>query len=163
MNELSFSEISQVSHIECEEYFPLRVVFDSSIGENRFVGFYGGEASLLEFAVSRETNAIKKLQIVTCKNYEIVDANLILPQHHKSGCIHLANSQHNDCDSFSMSIYADGIVIKISKRAVSKYYAMGQVLFGVGEDNELIALVITNLSANERFHTIVELQAEQIE
>ena len=160
MNELSFSEIAQVSHIECEEYFPLRVVFDSSIGENRFVGFYCGEDSLLEFTVSRETNAVKKLQIVTCRDYKINDTNLVLPQHHKSGCIHLANSQHNDCDLFSMSIYADGIVINISQKDISKYYAMGQVLFGVGEDNELISLVITNLSVDERSHAIVELQAE---
>jgi len=160
MNNLLFNEIPQVSCIECIEYFPLRVVFDPSIGGNHFVGFYGGEDNLLEFTVSN-TNEVKKFQVVTCKDYEFIDTNFAPPHTEKSGCIKLSYPQHNDCDSFKLSVYSDSIHIILSANLATKYYEMGQVFFGVNDDNDLVSLLITNLNADEIQHTMFELQAGQ--
>lgn len=162
MNSITLTENIQVSNIECKEYFPLRVIFDSSVGGNRFVGFYGGDSNLLEFTVNSNTNAILKLQVVTCNNFEFLETNLLLPHPEKSGCVHLKNPQRNNCDTFSLTVYADGISIKISSASAGKYYAMGQVIFGVSDDNELVSLAITKLSADAISHTKSELLAEQM-
>lgn len=53
-----------LSHIEDEEYFPIRVAYDPSIESIRLVGFYYEDTDLLEFTVDRETGAVKKMQIV---------------------------------------------------------------------------------------------------
>ena len=161
MNNFSITGASQASYVECEEYFPLRVIFDPSIGENHIVGFYGGEDNLLEFTVNSNTNIITKFQIVTCKNFDIIGSNLDLPDYEMSGSIHLDAPQHNNCDTFTMSVYADSIMIKLSANTTRRYYAMGQVLFGISDDNEIVTLIITELSAREIAHSIFELQADQ--
>ena len=159
MNNLSFNEIDQVSCVECIEYFPLKVVFDPSFGGNHFIGFYGGDNNLLEFTVS-SANTVKRLQVVSCKNYEIIDSNFAPPHPAQSGCINLNYPQHNDCDSFKMSVYTDCIDIRISTKSATKYYAMSQVMFGMDDNEELVSLIITNLSHEEIAHTIFELQAD---
>lgn len=160
MSNIVFTNIPRISQVECEEYFPLRVVFDPSIGDTQFVSFYGGENNMLEFSVNSNTNLIKKLQVVTCKDYEVLEDNLSIPSVAQYGSVCLMYPQHNNCDIFSLSVYKNGIHIALSSKVASGYYAMGQILFGMGNDGSLVSLIVTNLTADEISHTIFELQSE---
>ena len=160
MNKITFYDNNQTSRLELEDYFPLRVVFDSAIGNNRFIGFYSGDKNLLEFSVDRQSGILRKFQIVTCENYQIIDSERSIPAPSKTGTVAFNYSPHNDCDTFVLSTYNNCIEISLSSDAVFEYYAVGQVLFGVNQNNNLISVIVTEATKEELSHLIYELQCD---
>ncbi|MCF0106941.1 MAG: hypothetical protein HUJ53_09275 [Holdemanella sp.] len=159
MNNITFIEKTMLSHIECEEYFPLRVVFDSVIGNNRFVGFYHGTENLLEFAVDRESGIVKKMQIVNCKNYEIFDREYSILTVEKNGSIAISYPQHNDCEIFELQVYTNCVLLKLSSKSVSNCYAVGQVEFGIDCYGQLATILIADCDEQTISHIIYELKS----
>ena len=158
MNNVTLNNITQGSFLEHETYFPLRVIFDPSIGNNRFVGFYAGDTNLLEFAVDRTTGLIRKFQVVACDNYHVYDEERILPTTSLGGSVGLKNPPHNDCNVFLISVFNNCIDITISDNEAAEYYAEGQVLFGIDNTHNLVSIIITDVTEEDRSHIISELQ-----
>ena len=158
MSKITFLNDTQSSYTEREDYFSLRVVYDPSIGNNRFIGFYYHDTDLLEFTVNRQTDLVKEMQIVISNHYEVINENRPIPMASGAGSICLSHPQHNDCDTFAMKIYNNCFEIIISSKPTEKYFSMGQILFGFDNEENLVSLIVTDVSEADINHAITELQ-----
>ena len=145
-----------LSHIEDEEYFPLRVVNDSSIDSIRFVGFYFKDTDLLEFAVDRKTGFVRKMQVVVCSHFQFSDDEY-LPENTDESKIYLDYAQHNDCNTFKLTVFKNAVQIDISNKPASVFSKCGQVIYGMSSFGELVSVVIINMSVENIAHTKAEL------
>lgn len=160
MHRFHFLPGTQSSRVENEAYFPIRVVFDSAMGTNRFAGFYFGARNLLEFTIDQTSGRVKEFQIVTCDRYHIFEEECTIPSATNFGGISFTGPQHNDCDTFFVEVYSNCFRILLSFAAPAVQYAVGQVLFGLDEGGELVSLTITNITPDDITHTISELQSD---
>ena len=145
-----------LSHIDNEEYIPLRVVYDSSIESIHFVGFYYKDTDLLEFAVDKETGLVRKMQIVVCSHFQFVD-NEYPSEKADDAVPYLYYPQHNDCSIFRLTVYKNAVKVVISNKAVSVFFRCGQVIYGLSSSGELVSVLITNMSVKDIAHTQSEL------
>ena len=145
-----------LSHIEDEEYFPLRVVYDPSIESIRFVGFYYEDTDLLEFTVDRETGLVRQLQIVVCSHFQFVDKEY-LPENADDAVIYLNYAQHIDCDIFSLTVFKNAVQVIISNKTASVFSRCGQVVYGMSSSGELVSVLVANMSSENIAHTQSEL------
>lgn len=150
------------SFIELEEYFALKVVYDPSVESTRYVGFYYRDTDLLELSVDRETGKIKKLQIVICNHFDMVDECLQSTGSFEEGRITFHLPQHNECDTFNVLVYRDAIKIILSSRPTQRIIKCGHVLFGLSDDDRLTAVSVINMSSDEINHAVDELKAGTI-
>ncbi len=157
MNRLLFADKIINSHIENEEYFPLRVVYDSSIENTQFVGFYCGDSDLLELSIDTDSKVIKKLQLVICNHYDFTNDGFINDFDCSSGSIGFDFTQHNDCDLFHVTVYTNAVKVILSDAEPTKYFSCGQVVFGILDDNIISSVIVTGMSASEIEHTKSEL------
>ena len=145
-----------LSHIEDEEYFPLRVVYDPSIESIRFVGFYYKDTDLLEFTVDRETGTVKEMQIVVCSHFQIVDDEFPTEDARES-VIHFNYPQHNDCEVFNLTVFRNAVQVTVSDQAASVFSKCGQVTYGISATGNLVSVLVTNMSTEDIAHTKAEL------
>ena len=145
-----------LSHIEDEEYFPLRVVYDPSIESIRYVGFYFGDTDLLEFTVDRKTGLVRKMQIVVCSHFQFVDEEY-LPEETADAVLYFNYAKHTDCSTFRLTIFNNSVQVIISDINASVFYRCGQVIYGLSSTGELISVLVTDMSAEDIAHTQSEL------
>lgn len=149
------------SHIEIEDYFSLRVVYDSSVEGICHIGFYNIDEDLLEISVNKDTGILKKIQVTICHNYKIIDTDLdisnIIPD---SSDLKFELPDHNECTAFMMEIYNDSAYIKLYQDPASRYIKCGQVLFGLSDANNIVSLIVTGLTETERTHITNELSLQ---
>ena len=157
MNRLLFTSTNKSSHVEIEDYFPLRVVYESSIEDTQFVGFYYGDSDLLELSIDNDSKIIKKLQLVICNHYVFTNDVFNNDLNCLSGSIGFDYTQHNECEAFQVTVYTNAVIIKLSDAEPKKYFSCGQVVFGFLDDNEVSSVIVTGMSAREIEHTKSEL------
>ena len=145
-----------LSHIENEEYFPLRVVYNSSIESVRFIGFYYKDIDLLELTVDRETGLVRQLQIVVCSHFQFVDKEY-LPENADDARIYFNYAQHIDCDIFSLTVFKNAVQIIVSDKTASVFSRCGQAIYGISSSGELISILVANMSVEDIAHTKAEL------
>ena len=144
------------SHLENEMYFPLRVIYDSSIESIRFVGFYYEESDLLEFTVDKETGLIREMQIVMCSHFQFIDDDY-QPAEANTSLISLDYAQHNDCNTFDFTVFNNAFYIIISNETATAFYKYGQVTYGISDSGELVSILVDDLSSVDIAHTREEL------
>lgn len=146
------------SHIENEDYFSLRIVYDSSIEGIRHIGFYNADDDLLEIAVNKNTNMLKRIQVTLCHHYSIID-NVFdvsgVTTINEDVCLEL--SDHNDCSCFNMKVYKNSAVLVLSNAITTKYVKCGQVLFGLDSEENISTLIVSELTKSDIEHIKNEL------
>ena len=145
-----------LSHIENEEYFPLRVVYDSSIDSIRFIGFYYNDTDLLEFTVDRETGFVRKMQIVVCSHFQFEDAEYF-PEDVGESKVYLDYAQHNDCSIFKLTVFKNAVQVVVSDKTASTFSRCGQVTYGMSSSGELISVLVSEMTTEDIDHTKAEL------
>lgn len=145
-----------LSHIENEDYFSLRVIYNPSIDSIRFVGFYYGDTDLLEFTVDRMTGLIREMQIVVCSHFQIVDEEYF-PEETDDAILYFKYPQHTDCSAFQLTVFKNAVRVIISDEAASVFSRCGQVIYGMSSSGELVSVLVTNMSAEDIAHTQSEL------
>ena len=145
-----------LSHIEDEEYFPLRVVYTPSIETIRFVGFYYGDTDLLEFTVDKATGAVRKMQIVVCSHFHFADDEY-LPEEADDAVLYLKYAQHTDCNTFQLTVFKNAVQVIVSEKPASVFSKCGQIIYGISSSGELVSVLVTNMSVENIAHTKAEL------
>ena len=135
-------------------------MYDSSIENTKYVGFYFDDTDLLEFSVDKNTNIIKKFQLVVCNHFKLFDEDLLPASSFEEGCIAFNLPPHNDCDVFKAHIYNNAVKIILSSKPVCKIIKCGQVLFGLSKEDNLVDVSVAEMSAQNISHTIKELSLE---
>lgn len=157
MGKLILTGNNRDSHIINEDYFPLRVVYDSTPENTRLIGFYFGDTDLLEFSVDGNTGVIKKLQLVICNHFKIFGYDYPEELIAASGSIVFDYPQHNDCEFFSVKVFNNAVDIKLTEKEPSFFYFCGQVVFGVSDEDELSEIIVSEMNEMEIKHTKNEL------
>ena len=158
MNSISLINTNRDPHVVNEDYFAVKVVYDSSVESTKYVGFYFGDTDLLEFSVDRETNTIKKFQLVLCNHFEMLDAELHSEDVSETGCVSIGLPQHNECDIFNVRVYRNAVEIILSNKNVEKTIKSGQVLYCLSNAGDLVNVIIEEMTECEIKHTIEELK-----
>lgn len=158
MKNITLILTAKSSCIENEDYFSLRVVFDSSSESIQHIGFYNGTEDLLELSVSKDTGLLQKLQMTICHHYSIDNVSLDI------GNIDTTNEEislelpdHNECESFFMHVYNNCAVITLSDNTPTKRVKCGQVVFCLDDAQNILSIVITGLIQDDIDHIKNEL------
>lgn len=141
-----------------EEYFPAVLEISGSSEElnNHFIEFKYKNTDMCEFAVHRETHAIKRFTLALCNHYAIIEGNLSVPDS-PDGALMIDGPDTAECKTFMVSIYSDGMIIKLSDDNPSYYYRTGNLILALTENNELTDVYLVNLSKAELTHVKNEL------
>ena len=159
MNSISFSNEALDSRVINEVYFPLKVVYDPSLGSD-YIGFYYGQTDLLEFSVSSYSHKLKGILLVTCNRYEVLDTDLPASAVSETGSLYIDLPQHNDCDTFLVRVHRNAVSILLSNKPVQRVIKCGQVLFGLSGENDLATVTVSEMTEQEIAHTTEELHLE---
>ena len=149
------------SHIENEEFFSLRVVFDHDANHVRYAGFYYGCDDLLELAVDRDSGMLRSILLTICNHYSIFDSCFdygnIVPSDEE---VIIRLTDHNECSVFNMDVFNNSAVIKVSETVPSKYVKCGQVLFGIDDNSNICIFIVTELNDDNVRHIAYELESQ---
>ena len=149
------------SHIENEEYFPLRVMFEPKTDDIRHAGFYYGDEDLLELASAGDSDVLKLMQLTICHHYSILESGYDYNSIDISDeNLSLELPDHTECDTFMVSIYDNCIVIKLSSEEPTKFCKSGQLLFGIIDSGCIESIIVTEMTAENIEHTLNELSLQ---
>ena len=156
---MSINLLTKTSYasVECKEYFPLYLWFDTSIENIEHIGLYHEDTALLEFSVDSNTKEIRKMVLTLNKNYKIMQSETVFPSDCMNGTIALLMDQHINCPVFCTTVYQNGIVITLSENIVNKSYRMDKIIVSADEDGNIVKIFVTDLTPDEINHTIREL------
>ncbi len=150
------------SHIENEDYFPLRVIYEASSENIQHIGFYYGDEDLLELCVAKDTGMLQRLQMTLCHHYSVIDNDYDI-----EGVVTTVEDiilelpDHNECGVFDMHIYNNCAVITLSEEIPAKLVKCGQVVFGINEDqNSILSIIVTGLAKETIDHITNELSLQ---
>lgn len=161
MNNIKFILTNKSSNIDNEDYFPLRVVYESSSENLQHIGFYNGDEDLLELSVDKDTKSLQKLQITICHHYLIDDTSFSIESLNTTDeDILFELPDHNECESFYMHVYSNCAVISLSDNKPTNYVMCGQVLFGVNDTHKILSIIVTGLTENDINHIRDELSLQ---
>ena len=148
--------IKTESRFIIEDYFPVILEFSAEELNNHFIEFKYKNTDMFEFAVHRETHAIKRFTLTLCNHYAIIEGNLSVPDS-VDGALMLDGPDTNECKTFMVNVYSDGVLIKLSEENPSVYYRTGNLILALTENNELTDVYLVNLSKAESDHVKNEL------
>ena len=157
MNNIYFTKEKTPSLIVNEDYFPFKIVYDFSVENNKFIGFYHSDIDLLEFTIDKNSNAVKKIQLVICSSYEIVNEAIRIPNCTAEHTAHIDLPQRNECAFFSVKVYNNGLRIDLNDCVSKSFYQCGNAVYGLSEDSTLCTIWFVGLSESNTSHTKFEL------
>ncbi len=158
MNSVSVINKNLDMHVENEDFFALKVVSDPSVESAKYVEFCFGDTDLLEFSLDRETGIVKKILLVLCSHFEILDEILHPASVSEIGCISIDLPERNECGAFNVRVYRDAVGIIISSLPVQRMVSSGRVFFGLSADNDLVSVTVAGMTEKEVSHTAEELK-----
>ena len=68
--------------------------------------------------------------------------------------------KHVDCADLWVTVFDDGLTIRVVDKLTVRYVRTGDVLFGVSSDDDLTSILLTNMSTEEVTHARAELSGE---
>ena len=141
-----------------EDYFPAIVEFSSEELNNRFPEFNYKDTDMSELSVHPETSALKRFTLTLCNHYEIFETALDYPSF-EEGLLFIKGPDSTECNTFLLQIYNNGVRIKLSDSPVNKSIKTGNLILSLSENNELISVIISDLSEAELSHIKRELES----
>lgn len=144
--------------LKLEEYIPLKVICGEREEPVNSISYSKDLKSLLEIAVGIHSGLIKKITLLLCEEYVILDQNLLL---NKKEIID-SKIKFNDymsvkCNCFKIYLYNDGIRLVISDEKSAKFVKMEMLFIGVSKKNEITEICIIQLNKKEIMHIKNEL------
>ena len=139
------------STIACEQFFPLTIEFGTQHDLCRFAEYSFGDSDVLDFILNWETRFPEKMTLVICGHYRIVDASApetILSEANST----FPDLRTTECKTFNLSIFKDGVALKLSNVQASNHCRIGQAIFEFSPDQELVQIWITKMSEKEIEH-----------
>ena len=141
-----------------EDYFPAVVEFSSEELNNHFLEFNFKDTDMFELSVNPKNHALKRFTLTLCNHYEIMETALDYPIC-EEGSLYIEGPESTECKSFLLQVYSNAAQIKLSDTPVNKNIKSGNLIFSLAKDNELVSVVISDLSETELSHIRRELTA----
>lgn len=146
------------SQIENEDFFSLRVTYNSSSENIQHIGFYNGNEDLLELIVDKDSGLLQRIQLTLCNHYSFDDTPLDTGSFELNDEeVYLELLDHIECGSFNMNVYNNCAAIKLSDITPLKYVKCGQVVFGLDDSKNILSIIVTELTIDNINHIRNEL------
>ena len=151
MNEKCYTDF------ENEEYFPIVLLSNEYIDNIRYVEYVHNDDFLLEFTLNKNTNKFYRLKLILCKEFRKFDDVLDVPDQYVDGTLEIDEADKVETSVFTVSVFQNGVSIKLSETEPAEYYRNGQLYAGVDTKGALCVLKIGDLNAGNVQHILKEL------
>ncbi len=158
MNYKIDTTVKAQSKFIAEDYFPAIIEFSSEELNNHFLEFNFKDTDMFELSVHPKTNALKRFTLTLCNHYEIMETALECPIC-EEGSLFIEGPDSTECGIFLLQVYSNAVQIKLSDSPVNKSIKSGNLIFSLSDNNELISVIISNLSETDIAHIKRELKA----
>ena len=113
----------------------------------------------LEIGFLREENKeISEITLIRTNSYKIINAEYFEKDEYEKKTLSLTKKDKKNVDMFEFEIYNNAILINFSNKKSTKNILCGDVLFKLDENNNILKIILLNVSEEVRNHTIEELK-----
>lgn len=139
-----------------EEYFSAVLRFSFEELNNHFIEFNYKNTDMFEISVHPVTHVIKRFTLTLCNHFSIIDRNISVPDW-IDGTMMIFGPDSTDCETFTVNLYNDGMAVKLSSQSPRFCYKSGNLVFAIGDNDELTEVYLINLTETEVNHVKNEL------
>lgn len=139
-----------------EEYFPAIIDFDGEELNNSFIEFKYNDSDMFELSVDKDSHILKRFCLTLCNHCSFEEVSLHVPNCDE-GVLYFYEPNTIECETFSLTVYTNGIKLQTSIKSLSSHIKCGQVIFAFTDSEELGAILITELTKDEILHVKNEL------
>lgn len=134
-----------------DPYLVLEVNFGDEADTYRHMGFYYGDTNLLEIGTDFFTKRIGRLVLVDCEEHYENPGTISKPLC-SEGTLYYEMPRQVECDAFRMDLFDDGVKLKLSSSDAAEYVKCGCVYFGFSATDEIVEIIVAELSENDVAH-----------
>ena len=135
-----------------EDFFAAIAVLGDELDYVKFVGLYN-EDDLVELQLDPDVMAVSQVTLTNCRHFDDhADA--------EEGVVVVDMPKHVDCTDLWVTVFDDGLTIRVVDKLPVRYVRMGNVMFGVSADDDLTSILLTSMSPEEISHARAELSGE---
>lgn len=144
--------------IKLEEYIPLKIICNDYEEAVKYVSFSKDNTSSLEFVFGINSNLIKGITLLLCKDYiETTDelkVENIVEKEIKLKCDNV------ECNMFKTILYSNGARIICSDKDTCEYVKLDKVYLGMSDKDEITEICIYDMRTYELEHLKKELMLQ---
>ena len=134
-----------------DPYLLLEIIFGDEIDTYHHMGFYYEDTNLLEIGTDFYTKRIGRIVLVDCEEHFENSSKLIKPSC-SEGTLFYEMPRQIECDIFRMDLFDDGVKFRLSSSDVVEYIKCGCVFFGFGAIDEIVEIIVADLSEKNIAH-----------
>ena len=141
-----------------EDFFAAIAVLGDELDYVKFVGLYN-EDDLVELQLDPDVMAVSQVTLTNCRHFDDRAEAMPIPDA-EEGIVVVDMPKHVDCADLWVTVFDDGLTIRVVDKLTVRYVRTGDVLFGVSSDDDLTSILLTNMSTEEVAHARAELSGE---
>lgn len=110
-------------------------------------------------SINPDTMAVSQVTLTNCLHFDDCDEAIRVPDA-EEGIVVVDMPKHVDCADLWVTVFDDGLTIRVVDKLTVRYVRTGDVLFGVSSDDDLTSILLTSMSTEEVAHARAELSGE---
>ena len=103
--------------------------------------------------------AVSQVTLTNCRHFDDHAEAMPIPDA-EEGIVVVDMPKHVDCTDLWVTVFDDGLTIRVVDKLPVRYVRMGNVMFGVSDDDDLTSILLTSMSPEEISHARAELSGE---
>ena len=141
-----------------EDFFAAIAILGKELDFVRFVTMYR-EDDVIELQLDPDVMAVSQVTLTNCRHFDDRAEAMPIPDA-EEGIVVVDMPKHVDCTDLWVTVFDDGLTIRVVDKLTVRYVRTGDVLFGVSSDDDLTSILLTNMSTEEVAHAHAELSGE---
>lgn len=141
-----------------DDYFAAIAVLGKELDYVRFVGLYQGD-DLIELQLDPDSMTVSQITLTSCRHFDVFSGPMPVPAA-EEGVLAVAMPKRAKYSDLWMTVYDDGLLIRVVDKLSARYVRAGDVVFGVSCDEDLTSILLTNMTSEEVSHARAELSGE---
>ena len=127
-----------------EDFFDAIAVLGKELDFVRFVTMYR-EDDVIELQLDPETMAVSQITLTNCRHFDDRAEAMPIPDA-VEGIVVVDMPKHVDCTDLWVTVFDDGLTIRVVDKLPVRHVRMGNVMFGVSADDDLTSILLTGMS-----------------
>ena len=141
-----------------EDFFAATAILGKELDFVRFVTMYR-EDDVIELQLDPDVMAVSQVTLTNCRHFDDRAEAMPIPDA-EEGIVVVDMPKHVDCTDLWVTVFDDGLTIRVVDKLPVRHVRMGNVMFGVSADDDLTSILLTNMSTEEVAHAHAELSGE---
>ena len=141
-----------------EDFFAATAILGKELDFVRFVTMYR-EDDVIELQLDPDVMAVSQVTLTNCRHFDDRAEAMPIPDA-EEGIVVVDMPKHVDCTDLWVTVFDDGLTIRVVDKLPVRHVRMGNVMFGVSADDDLTSILLTSMSPEEISHARAELSGE---